>query len=292
MCEEAVDKSYHPIEKTEKLYILTPPSDLKRRLGDPSASRGVIFGATAIPEEAWPDDGRLRLTTDINHANTAIRAAMEMRGHWSQELLLTELHPAMRWLTERLMMLIPRGEAPLIASPYLEAGELCFCFIGQVSSLAGTPLIVDAHAISFLKGGQYKERPLKEALNAAGFSRLADTGRRSARSDAVLTGMVAAAVNQSIEIMRSRREQRKRENASALEKEEARLQSWKGRRIAKVTERLNGLPQNGIEAVRLRKSLEEDEKYLKDRTINWKNAHFEAADRPTTRLILAIEGVA
>lgn len=292
LCEAAADSSYHPIEQTEKLYLLTPPSDLKRRLGDPAVSRGVIFGATAIPEEAWPEDGRFRLTTDVNRANTAIRAAMEMRGHWSQELLLTEIHPAMRWLTERLMMLIPRGEAPLIASPRLEAGELCFCFIGQVSSRAGTPLIVDAHALSFLPGGHYKERPLKEVLEAVGFSGLVDTGRRGSRSDGLLAGLVAAAVKQSIEIMKSRREQRKNDNAEALKKEDARLDSWFERRCAKVGERLGDLPPNSVEAERLESSLVEDKKYLDDRKNNWKNAHFDAADMPTTRLILAIEGVA
>jgi hypothetical protein len=47
-------------------------------------------------------------------------------------LLLTEQHPVMQWLAERLMMLQGRGEAPLIASPHLQPGELLFCFIGQV----------------------------------------------------------------------------------------------------------------------------------------------------------------
>jgi hypothetical protein len=44
------------------------------------------------------------------------------------------------------------------------------------------------------------------------------------------------------------------------------------------------------EAIKARQELEESEKYVKDRTLNWKQAHFEAADQPTTRLILAIEG--
>ncbi|SDJ57504.1 hypothetical protein SAMN05444171_1349 [Bradyrhizobium lablabi] len=35
----------------------------------------------------------------------------------------------------------------MIASPYLPEGEMCFCFIGQISSRAGTPLIADAHRV-------------------------------------------------------------------------------------------------------------------------------------------------
>jgi hypothetical protein len=177
LSQQSADGTYHPIEKTPKQFLLTPPSDLKRRLGAPDAG-DVVFGATAIPEEAWSVDGRFRLTTDPERVDTAIRAARALRGQWSDELLLTELHPVMRWLTERLMMLMPRGEAPMIASPYLPEGEMCFCFIGQVSSRAGTPLIVDAHAVSIAKGGGITLRPLKDALARAHFDDLADTGRR------------------------------------------------------------------------------------------------------------------
>ena len=44
-------------------------------------------------------------------------------------------------------------------------------------------------------------------------------------------------------------------------------------------------------AIKARHDLEESEKYVADRSRNWKQAHFEATDQPTTRLILAIEGV-
>jgi hypothetical protein len=81
--EQTGDPTYHPIEKTAKQFILTPPADLKRRLGAPESGRDVVFGATAIPEEAWPEDGRLRLTTDPDRVSTAIRAARALRGQWA-----------------------------------------------------------------------------------------------------------------------------------------------------------------------------------------------------------------
>lgn len=107
-----------------------------------------MFGATVIPEESWPDDGHLYLTEDPDRVDQAIRAALAQKGQWSGELLLTERHPVLQWLAERLMMLMKRDEAPLIASPHLDQGELLFCFIGQVSSRAGTPLIVDTRVSS------------------------------------------------------------------------------------------------------------------------------------------------
>ena len=215
--------------------MLTPPSDLKRRLGAPEAGRDVVFGATAIPEEAWAADGRFRLTTNSERVETAIRAARALRGQWSDELLLTELHPVMRWLTERLMMLMPRGEAPMIASPYLPEGEMCFCFIGQVSSRAGTPLIVDAHAVFIAKGGGIALRPLTEASGRARFDDLAETGRRGTMSETLLKGFVGAAVNQSLDRMLARRLERQAEIRPLLEHEEARLTNWLTRRATGST---------------------------------------------------------
>ncbi len=291
LAQQAGDRSYHPIEKTGRQFIITPPADLRRRLGVPEAGRDVIFGATAIPEEAWSDDGRFRLTVDHDRVDLAIRAARNLRGQWSEELLLTELHPVSRWLTERLMMLMPRGEAPLIASPHLPQGEMCFCFIGQVSSRAGTPLIVDAHAVSLSKGGRTAINPLRRALDDAGFHELADVGKRGTLSESLLRGFVAAAVKQSREYLQERRRQRQGEVKPHLDKEDGRLNRWLTQRRIRIDDALAELGPNTATAIKLRQDLEESEKYVKDRSRNWKQSHFEATDQPTTRLILAIEGV-
>jgi hypothetical protein len=289
--DELGNEKWQPIEKTDKLWLFSAPPELKRRLGAPDADDSVIFGATAVPDEAWPDHGRFQFTTDPDRVNTAIRAALAMKGQWSNELLLTEQHPIMRWLAERLMMLMPRGEAPLIASSHLQPGELCFCFIGQVSARAGTPLIVDAHAISFKKGGDGCQEPLRDALARAGFDRLADTGRRGTLMSEVLQGMVSAAVGESLKHLTLLKDARKQTIKPVLDKEEARLERWRTRRIAKLDEALAGLSAESKQAAQLRGEKDEIERYLKDRRENWRDAHFEAAPEPTTRLVLAIEGV-
>jgi ERCC4-related helicase len=289
--DELGNEKWQPIEKTDKLWMFSAPPELKRRLGAPDADDSVIFGATAVPDEAWPEHGRFQFTTDPDRVNTAIRAALAMKGQWSNELLLTEQHPIMRWLAERLMMLMPRGEAPLIASSHLQPGELCFCFIGQVSARAGTPLIVDAHAVSFQKGGGYRQQPLKDALARAGFDKLADTGRRGSTSAELLQGFVAAAVEESLKHLTQLKDARKQAIKPVLEKEEARLERWRTRRIAKLDEALAGLSAESKQAAQLRGEKDEMERYLKDRRENWRDAHFEAAPEPTTRLVLAIEGV-
>ncbi len=289
--DEMGDHRWRDLEKTGNLWMFAPPPELRRRLGAPDAEDSVIFGATALPEEAWPDRGEFHFTTDPERVNLAIRAALAMKGQWSDELLLTEQHPVLRWLAERLMMLMPRGEAPLIASPHLQPGELCFCFIGQISSRAGTPLIVDTHAISFQKGGVYHHEPLKEALARARFDQLADTGRRGTLSPEVLGGFVAAAVEESLKHLNILKTERQRAIKPRLDQEEGRLARWRDRRMAMLDGELAKRAPDSRPAASLRQEKDEIERYLKDRRENWREAHFEAAPASTTRLVLAIEGV-
>lgn len=293
-CGDQFGDGYPPIQKTPAQIVLNPPPDLRRRLGAPQGGgpgADVIFGATAIPEEAWPADGHLYLTTDPERVERAIKAALAQRGQWSQELLLTEQHPVLLWLAERLMMLMKRGEAPLIASPHLDAGELLFCFIGQVSSRAGTPLIVDTHAVSYRKGGNTRVRPLKEALAEARFETLANAGRWSRLPDDLLAGFVRSAVEQSLVHLRQLKEQRQAAIKPRLDEEERRLRVWFQRWGLRIEEQLQDLPPTGKRAKRLRQQLLEMEKYLQDREQNWKDTHLRASDEPNTRLVLAIEGV-
>ena len=69
------------------------------------------------------------------------------------------------------------------------------------------------------------------------------------------------------------------------------MKRWFSHRRDRIEEALDGLSPNSQAAIKGRQDLEESQKYVLDRTRNWKQAHFEAADQPTTRLILAIEGV-
>ncbi|WP_299018078.1 DEAD/DEAH box helicase [uncultured Photobacterium sp.] len=319
--------NWQPLEKTQQQYILTPPKELARRLGMPGADSEVVFGATSIPDESWPDEKQLYLTTDPRRVDTAIKAAMAQKGQWSKELLLTEHHPVMDWLAERLMMLQPRGEAPVISSPHLDEGELLFCFIGQVSSRAGTPLIVDPHAVSFRKGGRYQFKPLREALENVKFEQLVNTGKTgnlfegvvepeqsnqqyefdgnetsqtplpsstnaaNAAKRKLVEGFISAAVTQSLRHMESLCDERQQLILPRLEEEEKRLSLWFDRWATHIEGQLANLPPEGKRATRLRQKREEMEKYLKDRTENWKETYYRASDKPTTRLVLVVEGV-
>ncbi|MCD6269491.1 MAG: DEAD/DEAH box helicase family protein, partial [Deltaproteobacteria bacterium] len=219
---------YQQIQELGELIKLIAPNDLKRRLGAPESKGDVIFGATAIPMEAWPENSEFWLTDDPGRVNTAIEAARNTSGYWAKELLCNENHPIMQWLTERLVMQIKRGEAPFILSDNFAPGELCFCFIGQVSSKAGTPLVVDAHAISFLKDGIIKQQPLFDALKTVNFEKLINTGAEPDLAAAQM--LIHSAVEQSLLHMRQLLDKREKELNPLLIEEERRLRSWRKKR--------------------------------------------------------------
>ena len=283
-----LNPDYHPIQELGELIKITAPSDLKRRLGAPDSKGDVIFGATAIPMEAWPENSEFWLTDDPGRVNTAIESARNTSGYWAKELLCSENHPILQWLTERLVMQIKRGEAPFILSNNFVPGELCFCFIGQVSSKAGTPLVVDAHAISFLKDGIIKQQPLYDALKTANFEKLINTGAEPDLAAAQI--LIHAAVEQSLLHMRQLLDKREKELNPLLIEEERRLRSWRKKRQELLESQIQELGENSKKAKRYRLMLDEMHDYLKDREQNWRDTHFTAAWEPSTQLLLIIGG--
>ena len=271
-----LSQDYSAIEENGKLILLKAPKDLRRRLGAPSESSDVVFGATAVPSEAWPEDNQFRLSDDSDRIELAIRAARNTSGHWSRELLATDQQPILQWITERLLMLMKRGECPHITSRKLEKGELCFCFIGQVSSRAGAPLVVDAHAISFRKGGGFQQRSLREALDAAGFSSLVNEGN-AGNLEAIRGPLIEAAVEGSLNHMRELGRKHVDNLLPFLRRENRRLRNWKIRREELLASRIEKLPPNHPKAKMYRKDLEEMDAYLRDREENWQDTYFTAS---------------
>ena len=288
LAEQEANADYLPIEEHGKVLTLTAPKELRRRLGAPDERGDVIFGSTAIPTEAWPENSQFKLTTSSDQVEQAILAARNMSGYWSNELLCTERHPILLWMTERLLMLMRRGEAPIITSKHLDSGELCFCFIGQVSSHAGTPLIVDAHAISFRKGGKFQHRPLREALNAAKFDQLTNTGLKP--NLAAAQALIPSAVDASRDHLKTLRKDRDATLIPFLRREERRLRDWRNKRHDLLKQRIEDLGEKHPKSKQFQKQIEEMDAYVTDRKKNWQETHFQAANEPSTQLILVIEG--
>ncbi len=284
------NQDYLALKETDKFVILNAPEDLKRRLGKFDTGSNVIFGATAIPMESWPENDQFRLTEDPAQVDLAVKAARNESGYWSKELLCSEQHPVLQWLTERLLMTVDRGDAPIIVSPHLKTGELCFCFIGQISSKGGIPLLVDGHAISYFKGadGKAERHPLKQALETIQFDKLTNEGVKP--NILAAQPLLHAAVNESLKYMHTLRVQREKQLLPLLRKEERRLKKWKDRREDILLKRIAEYGENSEKSKRLKKLIEEMQDYVRDRQKNWRDTHFQAATQPSTRLIIVIQG--
>jgi ERCC4-related helicase len=283
------NRDYLPIEVEGRMMTLTAPDDLKRRLGQSSQANDIIFGATAIPQEAWQEHDQFRLTDDVERVKLAITAARNTSGYWSKELLCSETHPIMQWLVERLLMQFARGEAPVVISQELEPGELAFCFIGQVPSKAGTPLVVDAHAVRIHRGGKCEIAPLQETLADAGFEKLANTQTPVQLAAGEI--FITAAVEASLTYLQNLEKQRQEKIKPLLQQEEQRLKQWSQKRLDIINKRLAEIDPNSASAKKLLSEREEMYKYLRDRQQYWRDTHLLPGESPITRLVMVIEGV-
>ena len=160
------------------------PDDLWTRCGGSLGSRDAIIpGATAIPDEARPDDRSFVLTTDraavmdaIHRARVLAKGAAEtpkkrgrtaksatadasvddlialapeLRSSWPRLHLLWEPHPVAQWLLDQVLIHFGRGEAPLLHAPHLPARTAYAIMRGSIPNRNGRETIVDWFAVRF-----------------------------------------------------------------------------------------------------------------------------------------------
>ncbi len=279
---------FQPIVEQGPLMTIEAPPELQRRLGGPEAGHESIFGATAIPIEAWPERNQFRLTTDPARVELAIRAARQTSGYWSRELLCTNQHPILQWLTERLLMLLPRDECPLVFSPRLGKGELCFCFVGQVVSKGGDPVVVDAHAVSIQRGGVMTVRPLAAALDEAGLENLVNDAAGQAHE--AMPMLIKTAVEASLAHLQECWNQQIDRRKGRLRQEQRRLKRWRDRRHEMLEDRIAQLGANHPRAIRDQQLIKEMELFLHDREENWLKVQFDMDAQAVTQMVLVIAG--
>lgn len=286
---EHSDGKYQPIDDRDAVMVLTAPEELRQRLGSPNEKSDVVFGSTAIPSESWPKHDQFHLTDDPERVALSIKHARSTSGYWAQELLCSEQHPILGWINERLLMLMQRSEAPIITSKSIPKGDIHFVFIGQVSSLSGSPLVVDAHSICFKKGGQTDELPILDAMKVIGFDSLMNDD--SDMNVHVALSMIPGAVDASIERMQRLKKEREESLEEILLHEERRLSKWKMKRKDILYQRIEQYGEKHPKARQAQNQLDDIAAYLDDRASNWRDTHFTAAKEPSTKLVLVCEGV-
>jgi ERCC4-related helicase len=215
-------------EPEHKLLSFVPPADLARRL--------EVLPQGYLAEQKVLE--RLKLTADRHVAEEMLRRARESTDSlWPEVLYLSNQHPVIDWLVDKVLVRLGRNEAPLIAA---DVRSPAFLLQGVYSNRRGQPTIVEWMAVDRLPDHP-NVRPLQVALEEAGVGPgLGNTGRPP--DLATLQQLVIHAVHAGREHMRAVRDDRDTALAERVQRHQRRLRSWQ-RHAEQLTLDLAAMPQ-------------------------------------------------
>ena len=147
----------HADEKTGQIDI-SQPEDLRRRL-------------KKHPDEIVANpSGLLSLTTDRKALNREIIRCRSEEGLWPRLHLLWELHPALRWMQDKLLGKFGRNQAACIHLRHLDPGERIVLGTGVIPNRKGHPLIQRWYGVRFLAGKLHETLTLEQTLARTRFA--------------------------------------------------------------------------------------------------------------------------
>jgi len=144
-------------EATQQLDI-SQPEDLRRRL-------------KKHPDEINSNpSGLLSLTTDRKALNREIIRCRSEEGLWPRLHLLWELHPALRWMQDKLISKFGRNQASCIHLRHLAPGERIVLGTGIIPNRKGHPLIQRWYGVRFLNKQLVETLTLEQVLARTRFA--------------------------------------------------------------------------------------------------------------------------
>ena len=106
-----------------------------------------------LPREIWPESGEFTLSADRAAIMNEIKRTRKEEDTWPKLQLLWDLHPVMRWLTDKLLAIFGRQQASVLTlSDKLKAGETIFILYGIIPNRKSQPLIASWMGVRFLSG--------------------------------------------------------------------------------------------------------------------------------------------
>jgi len=137
---------------------ISQPDDLRRRL-------------KKHPQEILANEsGHLSLTTDRKALNREIIRCRSEEGLWPRLHLLWELHPALRWMQDKLLSKFGRNQATCIHLRHLAPGERIVLGTGIIPNRKGHPLIQRWYGIRFVGGTLSETLDLEQTIQLTRFA--------------------------------------------------------------------------------------------------------------------------
>jgi hypothetical protein len=107
---------------------------------------------------------------------------------------------------------------------------------------------------------------------------------------AAAQALIPSAVDASRDHLKTLRKDRDATLLPFLRREERRLRDWRNKRHDLLKQRIEELGEKHPKSKQFQKQIEEMDAYVTDRKKNWQETHIQAANEPSTQLILVIEG--
>ncbi|MEO3782869.1 DEAD/DEAH box helicase [Actinocorallia sp. B10E7] len=124
------------LEDDGEMLSFTPPPDLVHRL-------------SVLPKaylRAHKLDERMRVTFDTELAGKKLAEARRTKTMWPDIAYLSDLHPMVEWLTDKVLVRLGRQKAPVIVAE--NVSEPVFLIQGVYSNKLGRPTVVEWMAVS------------------------------------------------------------------------------------------------------------------------------------------------
>jgi superfamily II DNA or RNA helicase len=214
------ERELNLVYSDDNAISFVPPPDLQHRLRalpDEYLREKKILGSQG-------HDARLVVTFDQRLAAASLRSALDAKeSQWPNVSYLTDIHPVLDWITDKVLVQLGRHEAPvlhaIVAAPV-------FLVQGIYSNKEGRPTVVEWMAVTGLPGRAGIE-PLEQALHAAGVSQ--DMNGLPVDGEAIqrLQILVPHAIDAAQAHLEARRAEYDQTVAGPLEAYRRRLKFWK-----------------------------------------------------------------
>ncbi|MFG2998801.1 SNF2-related protein [Streptomyces sp. NPDC048340] len=197
-----------------------PPRDLLYRLK--SLPKSYLDEQRILPRKN--EKGRMRITFSKTLAGTRLKTARDSsKSQWPNVSYVTDVHPVLDWLTDKVLVQVGRHQAPVLAAT---VDEPVFLVQGIYSNAVGRPTVVEWMAVSGLP-----DAPDTQPLTA---QRLEDygvgpnmPGRATPHDLPGLTQLVPAAIDEAQRFLKSREEDYKLQIEETLAPYRKRVTHWK-----------------------------------------------------------------
>lgn len=245
----------------------------------------------ALPTEAIPDDGRIRLCADRARVKKAIEDCRSEERSWPSLHLLWDLHPVMQWLLQKLLVAFGRREAPVMTLPEPNARDEAYVLIqGEIPNRKGHPVVHDWFAVRFERGRMKGIVPLEEFLRKTGLAARAFPNR-GARADVIrLEGLLPEAIRAARDWMKRLRLEFEKRVGFRLEAERKRLALLKARQVVQLEVQFPATED--LKGVRMQKKCDEQRRI--DRRFNdwtaWVEETMTVEDKPYLRVVAVFTG--